>query len=704
MSRIETGLRNHQISSDETGNSTKALLAPAATYIGAWEYVLDFATVAVAIKGDNTTDGTLYIESSQDGGATINSVPFPVSDASFDLPHLWNIVESHIRVKYTNGSTAQTGYFQLQTKYSNGQQLGLLQQAGDDINSETDVQIVKAVSAGRQPSGSYKNVPVSGIGFSTTANLTTGTSYTSPIMDLRNYQQVQTHILSSHEGTIDIKFYSDFSATDLVRNLVLPYIPSNDFELFSAPAFADYAVYEFTNDAGVTTTDLLFETKLLTNALSGQVLGVAAPIDPQMVANLGRNVVVSQQPDGNFLNDPHNGQAFSSSANLANDALYTSPWVDTDGYNVIEAFVRSDVVSADAGICFEFTDDLTGTPTVQSSEEYTLSEIDVELGFKNIFVSPKLVGFRMKYTNGTTTQTNFLLQTDLKTNGIINSRKDQIVEGSEPVILTRPVQNFDLSSAREHISGQESLFFFGQLEDLTTGTFQDVFPVGGDVPWQTTAAKISFSSTNAADDTAGLGCRSVEVHGLSSTGVDQKEVVQLTGTTEAHTVLEYIRMNVFHNEDVGTYGGSHQGDITARVFSSGAKSGDILGKMVGLEGAVDSSVQYGYGESQQGFVSVPLGKVAYITRLEIIPQNNKKFSIALYERDGILVNSAPFLPRRILWSVDELKNDPIEKEFKSHIKIKPLADIWFRAIGVDANAGCSVWLDYYLVDEDANGQ
>ena len=37
-------------------------------------------------------------------------------DASFDLPHVWNIVESHIRIRYVNGSTEQTGHFQLQSK------------------------------------------------------------------------------------------------------------------------------------------------------------------------------------------------------------------------------------------------------------------------------------------------------------------------------------------------------------------------------------------------------------------------------------------------------------------------------------------------------------------------------------------------------------------------------------------------------------
>jgi hypothetical protein len=440
------------ISADETGNSTKIILGSSAVFTGNWEDVTKYTTVAVAVFGSNITDGTLYIESSQDGGTVVNSVPYPILDATFQLPKVWNVVEQYIRIRYVNGTTAQTTFFQLQTKYSNGQELGLLQLAGDEINSNTDVQVTKSVLTGQQPLGSYKNDPangvairsvanlgvgasftsdwidshgynvietfiesdvisavggvvfeftddlsapvarftevfsfgadelsegflniflnpkmvgfrvvytngagaqsdfliqtdlktngslvaqldatltgkedvanvravhtgpdpsgnfvnerVGGVAFTTTDNLTAGSSYVSPTVDLRNYQQVQTHVLSSHEGTIDIEFYSDAGLTDLVRLLSLPYLPSDSFEMYSAPAFSNYAVYKFTNDAGVTTTDLLFETKLLTGALSGQVMGLSAPIDSKMVANLGRTVLVGQDVSDNFRNVP----------------------------------------------------------------------------------------------------------------------------------------------------------------------------------------------------------------------------------------------------------------------------------------------------------------------------------------------------------------------------------------------------------------
>ena len=266
--------KGNRISVDETGNSTKVLLGAAGEFIGNWESVIDYTTAAVAIKGDNVTDGTLYIESSQDGGVTVNSVPFTVSDATFDLPHIWNVVETDIRVRYVNGTTAQTGHFQLQTKYSNGQELGLLQNAGDSITEDTDVQVVKSVTTGRQPDGAYRN-------------------------------------------------------------------------------------------------------------------------------------------------DPHNGVAIRTEALLAGGATFTSDWVDTDGYNVIETHVESDVTSEKNGIVFEFTDDLSGTPISRFEEEFSFGTSEVSAGSREIFLRPKMVGFRVKYTNNGAAQGSFLLQTDLKTNGII---------------------------------------------------------------------------------------------------------------------------------------------------------------------------------------------------------------------------------------------------------------------------------------------
>lgn len=312
--------------------------------------------------------------------------------------------------------------------------------------------------------------------------------------------------------------------------------------------------------------------------------------------------------------------------------------------------------------------------------------------------------FRILYTNGTTEATNLSLQVQYSANSNISlaHQLDETLLKEDEATLVRPGTNFDLDAARIHISGQSSDFFFGENNGLVNGTWDDVTTAEADFHWPVAAAKIKIKSTHAADTSAGLGCRSVEIHGLDSTGAAITEVLALSGVTPVESALTYLRVTLVHNETVGTYGGSHQGDLEFRVTNATFASGALLGICKGLEGAADSSVQYGFGEAQMGFTSVPLGKVAYLTRLEVIPNAAKPIDIALYEREDILTVAAPFAPRRVLWSAQEV-SAPIEKVFKSHIKIKALADIFFRAEGNGANSGVAVSCDYYLVDANASG-
>ena len=216
----------------------------------------------------------------------------------------------------------------------------------------------------------------------------------------------------------------------------------------------------------------------------------------------------------------------------------------------------------------------------------------------------------------------------------------------------------------------------------------------------TTAGKVEILSTNAADTSAGLGVRQVEVHGLSATGADQDEVITMNGTSAVESSLTYIRVNKLHNENVGTYGGSHQGDVTCRVTGAGA----TLSIMKGEEGAVNSGVQYGLGEASNGYWTVPLGKVLYITNVTVNVQSsgNNKCDIILYEREGILDTSAPMDPRRIIWNRFDIQGEHTEI-FKSHIKIKQLTDLWFRAKSSTSTIRVDVKLHFYLLDRDASG-
>ena len=314
--------------------------------------------------------------------------------------------------------------------------------------------------------------------------------------------------------------------------------------------------------------------------------------------------------------------------------------------------------------------------------------------------------FRIKYVNGTTEAANLAIQVQYSSNAniLLGHQLDEILPVEAEATLVRQGTIYDLDAARRHFVGQRSFFFFGHNNALQNGVFEDVWAGGGDINWQTAAAKIKVKSSHAADDATGpgLGLQSVEIHGLDANGADIEEVLDLNGVTPVESANSYLRVNLIHNEEVGTYGGSHRGNIEVRVTNATFGNGALLAKLEGIEGSAGDSVQYGYGEAQNGFVSVPLGKVLYITRLEVIPKANKPIDVILYERDGLTTVADPFVPRRIVWSAEELES-PVEREFKSHIKIKALADLWFRAQGTGAVSGVDVALDFYLLDQNASG-
>ena len=314
--------------------------------------------------------------------------------------------------------------------------------------------------------------------------------------------------------------------------------------------------------------------------------------------------------------------------------------------------------------------------------------------------------FRIKYVNGTTAATNLSIQVQYSTNAdiVLSHQLSKTLAAETEAQVVRPGNSFDLDAARKHITGQRSFFFFGFNDAVGNAAFEDVWPFSGDIPWLKTATTVEIFSSHADDDITGLGTRSVEIHGLSLTGEDQDEVVELDGTVHVFSTKKYIRLNKAHNEEVGTYGGSHRGDITFESKCDGC-TGTAMSMMTGVEGNAGDSVQYGSGEAGNGYWSVPLGKVMYITRLEVIPDvaTNKFVDIVLYEREGILTTTtAPFLPRRVIWQ-ERSVDSSIEKEFKSHIKIKGLTDIWFRAKSTSGSSLIEVFLDFYLVDADASG-
>jgi hypothetical protein len=274
------------------------------TYTGAGEEN-DFAYVGVNLQVDEA--GTLYFDFSQDG-TNWSSYPvngFTIASGINEVHTAWK-GGRYMRPRFVG--TGGRSFFRLKTYYSN-LPLPLSAPLNQSIGADQDATIVRAVGIGENPSGSYVNNKIDGVGFQTTDNLATGATYNTAVLDVQGYTQVQTHIVSDQDGTLGFKFCStsNCSGTTVGQNgveryLSVPYLASGGFQLFSAPAFTPYVQYSFTNNGNGTTTQLFYETKFLTKSLSGQLLAMESFISPSMIANLGRNVVVGQNDAGNFNN------------------------------------------------------------------------------------------------------------------------------------------------------------------------------------------------------------------------------------------------------------------------------------------------------------------------------------------------------------------------------------------------------------------
>ena len=339
--------------------------------------------------------------------------------------------------------------------------------------------------------------------FQTTDNLGPGEIYDSGIIDLRGWTQVDTRIVSDQDGLIRISWYSDEAGTDQVRLLNIPYFASNGFQLFSAPAFTPFNRYEFIN-GGVAQGDFFFENKLLHTGLSPQILGLTAFIADGMVAQLNRSIITGQQPDGDYVNARADGSGFSVVSSLPAGNTVTSEWVDTDGFNGIDLFIKSNKLSAANGIEVQYTDDVQATsPTILASEFYSDTQADVDRGFLELPIKPRLDGFRVRYTNGLE-GSNLFIQSDLRTNRQTGrlTKNGSLITGS-----------FEVEAALGNIPNHFVSTKFGSVKlldsaDIAPGSPFTIWRLADDgrsplqltrKTFQTASDNIHISSNNAAD-------------------------------------------------------------------------------------------------------------------------------------------------------------------------------------------------------------
>lgn len=121
-------------------NSSTAPLSGGETFTGEWVDVARFEATTIAIKTDQ--DGTLYADFSPDGTNTDSTLTYQIS-ASVNEVHRLTVTRRYMRVRYTNGSQAQT-YLRLQTMI--GEYAALSSPLNSTIQQDADATVVRTIT------------------------------------------------------------------------------------------------------------------------------------------------------------------------------------------------------------------------------------------------------------------------------------------------------------------------------------------------------------------------------------------------------------------------------------------------------------------------------------------------------------------------------------------------------------------------------
>jgi hypothetical protein len=160
-----------------------------------------------------------------------------------------------------------------------------------------------------------------------------------------------------------------------------------------------------------------------------------------------------------------------------------------------------------------------------------------------------------------------------------------------------PDTPYNLRVARGLVGGVSAVNKFGRNPDVDIGT-EDIWGGGGLWVAPTAARVHAIVSSNAADDSAGTGARTITVNGLNGSYVDTTETVTMDGVTPVNTVNSYV---IIHRMIVATAGsgGVNAGTITATAAT---------------DATVSCTVVANKGQSQFCLYQVPASKTAYLTK------------------------------------------------------------------------------------------
>lgn len=254
-------------------------------------------------------------------------------------------------------------------------------------------------------------------------------------------------------------------------------------------------------------------------------------------------------------------------------------------------------------------------------------------------------------------------------------------------------KNFFFEVVKGNIKGHSIVHKFGHNDSVST----TLVPVcaGGVYQTPTSAVTLELVSSNANDNQAGTGARSITIQGLDANFDLQTVTANMHATdgTIAEVVTGYTWMRIFraYVETTGTYAtataGSHAGTITLRVSGGGATYG-----VIELHGG------FPVAQTLIGAYTIPKGKTGYIGDIDIETDSNQTIDIYLLKRENANDVTAPYSAMRAQGLYTGI---PDVVTLGTTVPLGPFneyTDVGFMAVASAGTVAVSVDFEIILVD------
>lgn len=243
---------------------------------------------------------------------------------------------------------------------------------------------------------------------------------------------------------------------------------------------------------------------------------------------------------------------------------------------------------------------------------------------------------------------------------------------------------FQVSAGK--VPGYLAISKFGHNPSVGALTTEDVWAAGGALIHLQAADTMTVVSSDAGDNQAGLGARSIFIQGCDLDFNDISETLNLhptDGTIAVTTVNSYTRIWRANIIDVGVYGGSNLGNIT--IADTGA---------VGTQ----SFIEIGEGQTDGTHYTVPAGKTAYMLRPGIVTDTSKSVNVHMITRQGADIVVSPFKSTRHRQHWIGL-DAPFSELYRIFKTFPEKTDIWFECVNA-GGAASAVSVDYDIMVVD----